>query len=187
MKFLTFNTGGQYKEQAEALRASAEKFGIEFIVIDRPDHGTWWQNCNQKCEVILDALKTYGDEPVIWNDSDTRYRSYPKLFETLDYDYAAYYMDPQVSIGGTMFFNGKRALRYVEAWVKNVRENPTLEDDSINLRRAIQRVSYPSIFHLPPAYCWNELTMRATFPHTLPVIEHEYFGERDYPVMEAKD
>lgn len=187
MKVITFHTGGKYLEQATALKASAEKVGLECIVYERPNAGSWWQNCNQKCEVIREALEKYPDEPVIWNDADTRYVSYPKLFDGLEADYAAFYINPQVSIGGTMFFNGKKAIRYVDAWVKNVRENPTLEDDSINLRRALQRITYPSIFHLPPAYCWYEKTMRPAFPHAIPVIEHHYFGKRDYPVYEVTD
>jgi hypothetical protein len=169
------------------MKASAEKVGLSCVLFERPDAGAWWQNCNQKSEVILGALDSCGDEKIIWNDADTRYISYPKLFDTIDADYAAFYMNPQVSIGGTMLFNGKKAIRYVEAWVKNVRENPTLEDDSINLRRALQKIAYPSIFHLPPAYCWFEPTMRPAFPHTIPVIEHKYVGKRDYPVYEVND
>ena len=187
MKVITFQTGGKYLEQAQALKASAEKVGLELVMYERPNLGSWWSNCNQKCEVILEALRTYPNEPVIWNDCDTRYLSYPKLFDTIDTDYAAFYMNTKVSIGGTMFFNGKKALRYVEAWAKNVRENPTLEDDSINLRRALQKITYPSIFHLPPSYCWYEKSMRPEFPHTVPVIEHHCIGKRDYPVMDVKD
>jgi hypothetical protein len=186
MKVITFHTGGKYLEKALTLKASAEKVGLDFVMYEREYPGTWWQACNMKCEVILEALETYN-EPIIWNDSDTRYISYPKLFETIDADYGAFYINPNLSIGGTMFFNGKKAIRYVEAWVANVRQNPILEDDSINLKRAIQSIPYPSIFHLPPAYCWNEKTMRTSFPHTIPVIEHYYGGARDYPIGELRD
>jgi len=188
VRCFTFHTGGKYAANAEALKASAEAVGLECVVYERPDLGSWWKNCNQKCEVVYEALKRFGDEPIIWNDSDTRYVSYPKLFESIEEDFAAYYMTPAVSIGGTMFFNGaSKALRYVDAWRNNVQANPENEDDSINFRRALQAIRPRSIFHLPPAYCWNEKTMRAGFPGTIPVIEHSYIGAHDYPVILAKD
>ena len=188
MKVFTFHTGGKYKASANALKESVESIGLECVVIERPDLGSWWKNCNQKCEVVLDALNTYGDEPIIWNDSDTRYLVYPELFDAIEEDFAAYYMTPSICIGGTLFFNGKtKAKRYVEAWVKNVQQNPTLEDDSINFRRALQSIKPQSIHHLPPSYCWNEKCMRSGFPHAKPVIAHEYQGAHDYPVITLED
>jgi hypothetical protein len=184
LKVITFVTDDRYKSMANGLRASAESFGLECIIIEKPDTGAWHTNCNMKCEVVLDALKTYGDEPIVWNDADCRYLQKPVLFDQLaSYDMAAVFLNGNHHpFGGTLWLNGKRALPYVEAWAKNVRRFPRHEDDSINFRVALQRIRPRNIYHLPPAYCWREYDMRAALPHAKPVIVHTTSGTHNYPV-----
>jgi hypothetical protein len=187
VKVITFVTDASYRARAEGLKASAESFGLECQIIERPDKGTWWDNCNQKCEVILEALQK--DEPIVWNDSDTRYVQKPVLFDQIGaYDLAAVFLNGNNHpFGGTIWFNGKRALPYVEAWAKNVRRFPTHEDDSINFRVALQRIRPKNIFYLPPSYCWREYDMRSALPHTQPVIVHTTSGTHNYPVTRLSD
>lgn len=184
MKVITFVTDDRYKAMAAGLKASAETFGLECIVIERPDLGTWHENCNQKCQVIYDAIHKYGDEPIVWNDADTRYVQKPTLFDELgNYDMAAVFLNANHHpFGGTLWFNGRRALPYVEAWRKNVFRFPRHEDDSINFRVALQRIRPRHIFHLPPAYCWREYDMKSALPHARPVIVHTTSGTHNYPV-----
>jgi hypothetical protein len=185
LKVITFYTSEKYKLQAEALRQSAESVGLECIAISRPDLGSWWLNANQKSQVVLECLEKYGDEPILWQDADTRFLRYPILLDSLDADMAAFFHSPTVPIGGTLWFNGKRrAMRYVATWAKTVADNPTREDDSINFREALSSIKNPNIQHLPPAYCWNEDSMRASFPTADPVITHSFIGAHDYPIME---
>jgi hypothetical protein len=174
---------------AQGLKSSAEAFGMECVLMDRPDLGSWHLNCNQKCEVILEALHTYGDEPLVWNDADCRYVQKPTLFDEIgNYDLAAVFLNGNHHpFGGTLWFNGKRALPYVEAWAKNVRRFPDHEDDSINFRVALQRIRPRHTYHLPPAFCWREGDMRSALPYSKPVVIHTTSGAHTYPVTRLSD
>ena len=184
MRIITFYTDDSYKLKAEGLKASAESFGLECVLLQKPDLGEWWSNCNQKCEVIREALETYGDEPLIWNDADCRYVRKPILFDALqDYDLAAVFLNANSHpFGGTLWFNGRRALPYVNAWCANVKRYPTHEDDSTNFRMALHQTRPKNLYHLPPEYCWREYDFRAAVPGGNPVIVHTTDGTHDYPV-----
>lgn len=182
MIVVSFYTNEKYQKQAEALKESTESFGAKCEITKLPDRGSWWLNCNQKSAFILECIDRYN-EPVLWQDADTRWIQYPRLFNYIDADMAAFFYSPTVPIGGTLWWNGKRARRYVETWAKVVANNPTREDDSINFKEALVSVRNSNICHLPPAYCWHEASMRGSFPTADPVIIHKYVGAHDYPVM----
>ena len=182
MIVVSFYTSEKYQKNAEALKASAEGVGLKCVISPRPDLGSWWANCNQKSEFVLECIDKYN-EPILWQDADTRFLGYPALLDSIDADMAAFFYNPTVPIGGTLWFNGKRGRRYAEAWAKIVADNPTREDDSINFRQALRSVPKASIYHLPPSYCWNEGHMRPSYPTAEPIIIHGYVGAHDYPVM----
>lgn len=186
MKILTFSTDEAYKLQAEGLKASAETFGLECVLIERPDLGKWHLNANAKCEVIHDAINTYGDEPIVWNDADCRYVQKPALFDEIGhYDMAAVFLNANSHpFGGTLWLNGKRALPYVEKWMANVRKYPDHEDDAINFRMALHLGRPKHIYHLPPAYCWRERDFISAYPRANPVIIHTTDGGHTYPVTQ---
>ena len=182
MKVISFYTNEKYRQQAQELKRSAEALGMECILFERPDLGTWWQNCNQKSQVVLKALQEFAGEAVLWCDADARILKYPKLLLELEADMAAFFSTTSIPIGGTLWFNGAKALRYAEAWADTVEKHPEREDDSINFREALQNIKQPNIHHLPPSYCWNEPTMRNAYPGVKePVIIHSYVGKHDYP------
>jgi hypothetical protein len=179
-----FYTSEKYRLQAEDMKRSAESVGLKCEITQKPDHGSWWLNCNQKSAFLVECLEKYGNEPVLYQDADTRFLKYPILLDSLDADMAAFFYSPRVPIGGTLWFNGKtRAMRYVSRWARIVADHPTREDDSINFREALSSMSNARIQHLPPAYCWNEGSMRGSFPTADPVITHSFIGAHDYPVM----
>ena len=189
LKVITFVTDDRYKAMAFGLKASAESFGLECSILERADTGSWYKNCNLKCEVILEALENGGDEPIIWNDADCRYVGKPALFNELNsYDLAAVFLNgDHHPFGGTLWFNGKRALPYVKAWAANVRRFPEHEEDSINFRTALRRIRPRNIYHLPPAYCWREYDMKSALPTVQPVIIHTTSGTHNYPVTRLGD
>src|SRR6185369_3878198 len=117
MQVIGFYTGEKYRAEAEAMKASAEAVGLKCDLTEKPDLGTWWKNCNQKSAFILECLEKYGDEPILYQDADTRFVRFPKLLQNLNSDFAAFFNSPTVPIGATLWFGGKnRALRYVKAW-----------------------------------------------------------------------
>ena len=182
MLAFTFHTGGKYSVQADQWKASASSVGLDTLIIERPDLGTWWQNCNQKCEVVSDVLKQYGNIPILWNDTDIRYVSYPKVFDALEEDLAMFFFNRNVPSGGVIYLGGESKCRkYVDAWIANVNLRPEYDDDAWNFGPAVKSIRPRSIYHLTPSYCWNEKSMRSVYPTTMPVILHEYIGKRDYP------
>lgn len=174
---------------AAGLKASAESFGLECIVIERPDLGVWWKNVNQKAEVILEALERWGDEPLVWNDADCRYVRKPALFDELGaYDMAAVFLNANHHpFGGTFWLNGQRAVPYFKACLEYVKRFPEHEDDSLNFRMALKRIRPRHIYHLPPAYCWREYDMKSALPHAKPVIVHTTSGTHNYPITRLSE
>lgn len=166
------------------MKASTESVGLICTITEKPDLGTWWLNANQKSAFILECLERYGEEPLLYQDADTRFLRYPALLDSLTYDFAAFFNSPVVPIGATLWFNGaSKAMRYVKAWADIVKANPDREDDSINFREALESIKRPSIKRLPPSYCWHEKTMRSAYPGmTEIVIEHISVGAHNYPI-----
>lgn len=184
MRVISYYTNDEYKRQAELMAETAVLVGLSPILYAMPDEGVWWKNTNQKCEVVRKALLEKPDEPVLFQDADTRFLQYPALLRSVDADFAVYFIvagKPGVPSGGTMWFNGRRALPLVEEWCRNVKKNPERDDDAFSLRGALQTVR-PSVYHLPPAYNWDEESMRIKFPGADPVILHLYVGKHDYPI-----
>lgn len=183
MKVVSFYTNEVYRLQAEGMKASAEAVGLSVELIERPDRGAWWKNCNQKCEVVLEAMNRWPKEDILWADADMRFLRYPAIFDGLDSEFAAFFYAPFHPIGGALWFSANGGRHYAETWAKEVAAHPEREDDSINFRAALRTVPQPRMTHLPPSYCWNEGHMRNAYPGvTEPVILHSYIGKHDYPV-----
>lgn len=189
MKLFTFATDDKYLESAEALKRSAELYGLDCTIFRRPHLDTWWKNVNQKCEVFAEALDAFPGEEIVYNDADCRYVGYPILFDELSqHDLASTFMNGNKHpISGTVYFNGERSRRYVDAFIRNVRKFPTHEEDTMNYRWALRTMPRPNIFHLPPAYCWIESWMRPALPGVKPIIMHTTDGRHDYPVKFMED
>lgn len=185
MRVVSFYTDEKYQAEAEDMKTSAEAVGLECTITKKPDLGKWYLNCNQKSAFLMECLELYGDEPILYQDADTRLLRYPKLLDNLNCDFAAFFNSPTIPIGATLWFNGKtRAMKYVRTWVNIVKDHPTREDDSINFREALSSIRNPNIHHLPPTYCWHEQTMRSAYPGaTDPIIIHGSIGAHDYPIV----
>ena len=183
IKVISFYTNDLYRQCAERMRASAEALGLEVDLLERPDLGTWWQNCNQKAEVIKGAVLKYPDDQVFWTDADAVYYQYPTLIPTLTHcDIALYMINRHHPHSGVMLCNGKKALPYLDKWIEFTAKNPQAENDAFNLRAAIQSIPNRNVGHLPPAYVWIERQYRHRFPHAKPVLFHSYVGAHDYPI-----
>ena len=136
LRVFSFYTSELYKENAETMAVSARFFGLDVELIERPDLGTWWQNCNQKCLVVLSMIQKYPDDQLVWTDADCRYLAYPNLFQRLtDYDLAMFHINNTHPHSGVMLLNGKKALPYVEAWIKFVANAPTM-DSNVSIPRS---------------------------------------------------
>jgi hypothetical protein len=186
IQVISYFTNDSYRQQAEEMAQSARSVGLSVTLYSRPDTGHWHTGCNYKAGVVLSALHEFKGEPVLFLDADTRVRAYPVLLNNLDADFAAFFLEPTVPSGGCLWFNGRRGVRYAEAWAKQVSDHPEREDDSLNFSAALASVQPASIYRLPPSYNWHD-SMRGSFPGASPVIEHLFVGHHNYPVNRTKE
>jgi hypothetical protein len=183
IRVFSMYTSDLYKEQAEKMAATAQFYGLQTKLIARPHLETWWQNVNQKSQVVLEMIEKYPDDYLVWTDADCRYVGDPVLFRKLgDYDLAMFHATTNYFSSAVLWLNGKRALPYVARWAENVANHPEYEDDIYNLRAAIMAERNRKVYHLPPAYCWDPREMKSMFPKAQPVIIHAPVGVHDYPV-----
>jgi len=184
---ITFYTP-EYKEEAIQWRQSCHQFiqmpidathqikvdyqQFPFKSYEMPSKKSWVHNCTMKAEVILKAIDELNSG-IVWTDADARFRSYPKLFETLkNYDFACYWIpevwnQPKNShlkpwsrgnealAGGTLFFNNtKIAIDLIHAWKKQSEANPTVWEQQ-SLQKVWEEFDNKGLrtFNLPQSYC----------------------------------
>lgn len=182
MRVISYYTNEFYKAHATLMAESAKAVGLTDVTLYPGVHSNhWWENTNQKCRIVRQALLDFPGEAVLFQDADTRFLQYPELLRAMDGDFATYFPRFNVPSGGTLWFGGRRAKRLVDQWCANVAEHPDWEDDSINFAAAIKKIN-PTVQALPPAYCWDESFMRILFPTAEPVIIHGFVGDHNYPV-----
>lgn len=150
-----------YEEKAFKLASTLNDFNLNYEIVQMEERGSWIKNCQQKAEVILDALNRYK-KPVVWLDADAEVKQNPSLFNTLAEDICdiAYYAMPRPNrhlASGTLFFgNTSNARAILEHWIyacsiSQEYDQKILQDilwDS-NLRP----VSKFDIIELPVEYC----------------------------------
>jgi hypothetical protein len=193
--FIGFYTP-EYKEEAEGLIESLEKFNLPFEVQARMSAGSWWMNTQLKAEVILDALQGNPKRPLVYVDCDARVRQSPTLFRTLGQrcNFSAHYKpDHRLNLfpngkellSGTLFFDGSKICHtLVKQWIKENQARaaaPRTDWTQLMDQRTLQAVLEGPIgdkltfLDLPPTYVQIFDTMRAAGD---PVIEHMQASRR---------
>lgn len=84
--FISYYTGDPYyKKCADILSNACNNLGIEIIIENIKDLGSYWKNTLQKPKFILDKLELYRDD-IIWIDVDTEIKKYADCFKKWDGD-----------------------------------------------------------------------------------------------------
>lgn len=150
-----YTEGSGYKHEADNLRASAEKLGIENCIGPMPDLGTWQKNVLQKAKLILtmlDATAVSG-RPIVYLDADSEIKSYPAVFDQLileGVDFACGYLDHQKFghwrrpwfelIGSVLYFaNNDKARIILRRWINENENHPHVWDQK-NLQQVINNI-----------------------------------------------
>ena len=189
MKFISFYTG-HYEWDAEQLKKSMTKFGIDTSNIEpREQVGSWEANTQMKAPFILEKL--LENDSVIWTDADSRVRQTPSFFDTITTDVGLFFLPkeqaggwvpPEHSIlknvdsylqSGTMYFkNNDRVIKLLESWIE-LNKKDSQQWDQWTLQVALQN-SDVTITNLPPEYIW--ITGMDSIAR--PVIEHTQASRR---------
>lgn len=199
MRVVSFFTGdGVYRQFAEKLRASCERFGVPYDIEEFPSTGDWIRNLAKKPRFLIDKLDRHGG-PVVWMDADCEIRQDPALLRAGSgeggVDFMCYNLladrgngirdeyDPTRlhASSGVMYVADTPAARgFIAQWGEMCEENPDQRDDFV-LNYAFARRRNTEL-----RYCWlprEYNRMDIYFPQTEPVINHVY---RDGGLFTAK-
>lgn len=180
-----YTEGTGYAAEAEKLRASLVRFGIDHLITPIPSRGSWQKNTQIKAPFLLGTLNRLpgkGDlRPIVYVDADAIFHAYPALFDTLDADAAFAWRDyakfPSLSsrtrrelLSGTIFLRNTEPVReLVREWIAENEKNPMAWEQR-NLQTVVDRADGKlRIAELPPTYCKIFDIMRNAGPA---VIEH---------------
>lgn len=185
MDIVSFYTGeGAYKDFADKLRRSCEKFGITPHIEQLPTTGDWVKNNSLKPQFIqrqLLALK----RPVLWCDADCEVIERPERLEKPAADFAAFNWAAERegdeadqnekvlrSAGGVLWFNyTPPAIQLLYQWVTWSIKEPTIPDDRL-LDMLWVRWRGPKIRTLWLPRTYNRMDLK--WPNVKPVINHVY-------------
>lgn len=175
-----YTIGTPYEKEAQGLRASLEKLGMESEIIGVPSLGNWERNCAFKAQFIQDTYMRL-DRPVLWVDADAVVHDFPRLLAGAEADFAIGKISGWQFASGTVYFNrtplGQHLLK---TWVDHCHQEPEIWDQ-IHLDRAWEEVaatqslftrwlpqSYVKIFDMP----WETRLLASKDDTRRAVIEH---------------
>jgi hypothetical protein len=144
-----------YEKEAEDLRESCEKLGLEYEISEVPNLGTWQDNCCYKAKFILEKLEEH-QRPLIWTDVDSVIFKTPTMLLDCKADCALRVNDnvavddPSKILSGTMFFNNTAsAKKLLGLWQKECErqlQKGGIVYDQVCLRKVV--LHYPTIVEM---------------------------------------
>lgn len=159
-----YTAGTHYEQEAHALIASAQKFGLDYDITAVPNRGSWSANCCFKPEFLLAKLEQH-QRPLVWTDADSVFMQKPVLFDECRADVGLRINDYVPNddkakiLTGTIFVNNTpSAKKLLQLWKKECERNLTNQDmvfDQVCLRKVI--LHYPTIVEikrLPASYVY---------------------------------
>ena len=171
-----FTADTPYEEEVKKLQASIEQFSLPSFIPSRPNLGSWEKNCQQKADVILEALEMQPHN-VVWLDADAVIQQDPVLFGELQCDIGYHYLEHRKELlSGTLFLkNSPKVIQLVKDWIALNATND--EWDQKNLQRLVESNSSLERQIIPAEYC--KIDRNRKQPNVTPVIAH-YQASRKY-------
>ncbi len=164
-----------YENYARRFIESMEKFSIPYYVEAIKDLGNWYKNTCYKPTFLLEMMKKFPDDNIVYVDCDAKFFRHPDLFLELDCNIAVHYFDrrnhPKIVkeeyevLSGTIFLKNISAVyELVERWEKECQRKPRVWD-----QKSLEKILDGDFYHLPPEYCTIVNLMRWVSD---PVIVH---------------
>lgn len=163
-----------YREYAEVLKTSVEKFNFEHDILQIDPRGPLWiQNIYWRADFIKAMLQKHKRD-VIWIDSDAEIKNYPFLFDDFKGDFGVYFHEWPVSdhypngfselLGGTMYFSyNDEVLDLVDKWVILNSDGIMKMRSQLVLQKAVKNWE-GHIVQLPASYTYVR--------HLMPDVRH---------------
>jgi hypothetical protein len=174
MQVCCFHTGGPYAAEAERLRASLQRLGLDYRIDELPSRGSWDRNILITPEYIRDVMYTTR-KPVLYVDADAEFHSVPEFDE--GYDLQVHYLRRgDELLDGTLWLANNPVSRdVVDQWCNEVRVG---EWEQLTLQRILERRPDVRVKRLAPEYCFIYDTSKALYPGVEPIIEHHQASRR---------
>lgn len=150
-----YTKGTLYEKEAETLKNSLDKLGLEYEIVEMPNLGSWQKNCCMKPKFLLDKLEEHK-RPLIWTDVDSVVLKNPEILLECTADCALRVddhvepTDPSKILSGTMFFNNTfSAKKLLNFWMKECERQLEKKEkvyDQDCLRKVV--LHYPTIVEM---------------------------------------
>ncbi len=181
ISFFTEGTG--YRLEADRLRESCVRFGLDHSISGIASKGDWVQNCSMKGPFIEGSLTRFK-RPVLWVDADGEIVQRPDFSSWAQHDVACYVQrstdgtpPPMNSaqmpfMSGTVFVNfTPGGLALASRWARLCEANPTVWDQTTLAAAWWEVRERTRLLVLPQGYCkiydriWREPERRAYVVH----------------------
>lgn len=173
-----FTPGTVYEHEARRMAKTARRFGLPLALHPMADRGGWLANTRVKVEFLIEQRKALRG-PLLWVDADAVFHANPwPYLRGYGGDVAVSTNHSTRVASGTLLLNDTPgALRVLEAWSRQAREQPDAWDQHTletvvreNLTAgagASERIQY-----LPPSMCYVFDRTGKSAPTAARIIEH---------------
>jgi SAM-dependent methyltransferase len=125
-----FTADNEYRDHAETLRRTLERFAIAHTLVPVEGRGAWELDCAYKARFIREQWEQ-RDVPIIWLDADATVESAPELFSTIRADFAAHKWQGCKLGSGTLYFGRSTyAKALLDQWVARCEADPITWDQN---------------------------------------------------------
>lgn len=139
-----FTEDNEYAEHAARLRETLDRWQVPYEIAPVRSAGVWEADCARKAKFIRDAWNA-SDIPLVWLDADATVEAFPKLFNTIDADFAVHRWNGWQFGSGTLYFGKSPAAgALLDQWVLRCEADPITWDQT----------------HLQSAWCDTAATQR---------------------------
>lgn len=169
-----------YEKHYFKLQESLEKLNLAIWPCYVPDQGSHAENCNLMPKIILEAMRRWPLENVLYLDADSIVLKRPSGIELVDkifdHDMAFYYWDGRLMAGTGFYKNNNTVKEFLEAWNRrtelyNAIHYSILETDGKPFMQHMLEKWYKPIkvYELSAHYCYFD---QVELPREEIYIEH---------------
>ena len=166
---ISYYTDEFYAQHCLEMSQTAHFFGLTTHLYEMDSLDDWELNCLQKPLVIAQAMEDFPDDPILFVDSDARFRMYPSLFDNQKghFGYCKFNW-PEITNGAREDIEVSSAVLYLknvaatrnlvslwkDACERNIRDKAKVWDQKV-LQKILSGYKWPAkdkVFEIPHSY-----------------------------------
>jgi hypothetical protein len=167
---VSYFTDELYHDHCKEMAQTAHFFGMSTCLYSMESLGSWIRNCSLKPMVIAKAMEEFPDDPILFVDADSRFRTYPTLFDNhkghfgyCTFDWPKWTNgqrdDKEISSAVLYIKNVAATRKLVATWKdaceRNFSDGVDVWDQKVlaHIIRSMKWHNKEKVFDIPPAYC----------------------------------